>query len=201
MPEIQSNSEYQGEKYKNLNFEQARIQRTEFVNCTFNRVNLREADFLYSKFHECTFTNCDLSLSSVKGCVFNQVRFEDCTLVGINWIESAWGKSRFSKPADFYRCALNYGTFVGLNLKTVKLSGCTIHNVDFSDVDLTGADCTKSDFTNSRFNHTNLTEADFRGATNYVIAPNDNILKKTHFTLPEAMALLYGLDIILEDLE
>jgi fluoroquinolone resistance protein len=71
--------------------------------------------------------------------------------------------------------------------------------VDFAEADLTLANCTFTDFTNSRFQHTNLTQADFTGATNYTIAPNLNTLKKTKFSLPEAMALLYGLDIVLTE--
>jgi hypothetical protein len=44
-----------------------------------------------------------------------------------------------------------------------------------------------------------LTQADFTGARDYTIAPNLNQLKQTKFSLPEAMALLYGLDIILTE--
>jgi fluoroquinolone resistance protein len=58
---------------------------------------------------------------------------------------------------------------------------------------------TLTDFSNSRFQHTNLTEADFTGATNYAIAASLNTLKKTKFSLPEAMSLLYSLDIILTE--
>jgi hypothetical protein len=44
-----------------------------------------------------------------------------------------------------------------------------------------------------------LTQADFTGATNYAIAASLNTLKKTKFSLPEAMSLLYSLDIILTE--
>ena len=47
--------------------------------------------------------------------------------------------------------------------------------------------------------HANLTEADFTGAKNYAIAPGMNTLKKTKFSLPEAMSLLYNLDIKLTE--
>lgn len=199
MSEITSNSEYQSQKFKNLQLKNITLQNVEFVGCTFTKSVLRECSFLFCGFHECLFHNCDLSLSNVRGSVFNQTRFEDSQLIGINWTESAWGKSRLSRPVEFVNSALNHSTFVNLNLKLVTLTGCSVREVDFSDADLTQANCSKSDFSNSRFNHTNLTEADFSGATNYTIAPNDNILKKTKFSLPEAMALLYGLDIILTE--
>jgi uncharacterized protein YjbI with pentapeptide repeats len=74
---------------------------------------------------------------------------------------------------------------------------CVAKGVDFADADLSQADCGHTDFGESRFLHTDLTEADFVGATNYAIAPNLNVLKRTKFSLPEAMSLLYGLEIIL----
>ena len=36
-------------------------------------------------------------------------------------------------------------------------------------------------------------------ANNYDIDPGSNIIEKTRFSLPEAMALLYSMDIILDD--
>ncbi len=55
------------------------------------------------------------------------------------------------------------------------------------------------DFAGARFSTTNLSKADFRGATNYSIRPDNNKLKKAKFSLPEATLLLYGLDIELEE--
>ena len=72
---------------------------------------------------------------------------------------------------------------------------CTAKEVDFSEANLSEADCTFTDFTSSQFRHTDLSGADFRGASNYFIQPHLNTLKKTRFSLPEAMSLLYNLDI------
>jgi hypothetical protein len=49
------------------------------------------------------------------------------------------------------------------------------------------------------FSSTNLTKADLSTAKNYHIPPEQNILKGTRFSLPEAMSLLYSMDIILDD--
>jgi fluoroquinolone resistance protein len=81
----------------------------------------------------------------------------------------------------------------------VTLRKCIAREVSFEEADLTKADCRGTDFSGSRFNHTNLTEADFTGALNYAISPSDNTLKKTRFSLPEAMSLLHALDIVLID--
>jgi uncharacterized protein YjbI with pentapeptide repeats len=71
--------------------------------------------------------------------------------------------------------------------------------VNFAETDLTEADCTRTDFSEGRFLHTNLTEADFTGAAHYAIDATTNTLSKTKFSLPEAMSLLYSLDIVLGD--
>ena len=44
-----------------------------------------------------------------------------------------------------------------------------------------------------------LTEADLRGARNYHVAPGENVLTKAKFSLPEAISLLYSLDIDLTE--
>jgi hypothetical protein len=45
----------------------------------------------------------------------------------------------------------------------------------------------------------NPTEADFTGATNYAISASHNTLRETKFSLPEVMALLSYLDIVLTE--
>lgn len=72
-------------------------------------------------------------------------------------------------------------------------------NVNFEEANLSKANCTKSDFKQALFKRTNLTETNFTGALNYAINPQENTFKKTRFSLPEAVSLLYNLDIILED--
>jgi uncharacterized protein YjbI with pentapeptide repeats len=134
--------------------------------------------------------------------MFFDVTFENSRLLGLDWTKTSWANEKllFVRPADFSGCALNHSIFMWLNMKEIKLTGCTAHNVDFSEANLTLADCTRTDFLNSRFWHTDLTEADFTRATNYSIPANLNTLKKTKFSLPEAMSLLYSLDIeIVED--
>lgn len=105
------------------------------------------------------------------------------------------------KPFDFDHCALNHSVFFGLNLQEIKMSNCSAINTIFEEADLSRADCTKSDFKNAHFNHTILTETNFKGAVNYTISSQTNTLKKTRFSLPEAISLLYNLDIVLEDEE
>jgi uncharacterized protein YjbI with pentapeptide repeats len=70
-------------------------------------------------------------------------------------------------------------------------------NVDFREADLSGASFGATDLSESLFSSTDLSEADLSRARNYSIAPGRNVLTQARFSLPEAMALLYGLDIVL----
>ncbi len=193
--------EYNGQEWKSLVLRSAQVRGRTFDSCTFVKCSFRETAFVECKFRGCTFRGCDLGMVNLKGSDFNAVRFENCQLIGVNWTETTWEKGWILKPADFERCALNHSSFLGLDLKRVSLVRCTAQNVDFAEANLNGCNCTGTDFLESRFLHTDLTEADFSGARNYAISPALNTLKKTKFSLPEAMALLYGLDIVLTESE
>jgi len=193
--------EYSSQEFKKLILKSARVIKKDFSGCTFSKCNFAETLFQECRFHECKFSHCDLSLANLKGCTFNSTRFETSQVIGVDWTQTAWAENKFIvfKPVDFVECVLNHSTFSAMKMKQIQVVRCIAHDVSFEEADLTQADCTFTDFNSSRFLHTNLTEADFTGATNYTIAPQLNILKKTKFSLPEAMALLYGLDIQLTE--
>ncbi|PKO00896.1 MAG: hypothetical protein CVU42_01930 [Chloroflexi bacterium HGW-Chloroflexi-4] len=197
-----SETEYNRVDYKNLEIKESKMQMKEFTSCTFFKCNFTGTIFQRCSFRHCNFQNCDLSLTNLKDSSFINTRFEDCKLAGINWTQSEWASSKLiQKPADFIGCVLNYSSFMGLNLEKILMTHCIAHDVSFEDANLSYVDCTCTDFENSRFAHTNLTSTDMRGAKNYNIDPILNTLKKTKFSMPDAMSLLYNLPIILEDIE
>jgi fluoroquinolone resistance protein len=194
-------NEYISQEFKGLSFCSAQLDHKVFTTCVFIKCSFRETTFSYCEFQDCIFRHCDLSLVVLKKCSFKNTRFGDSQIVGVDWCDTNLTQKKilFSKPVEFTRCALNHSTFMGLNLKNVTMAKCIARDVSFEETDLSQANCTFTDFTDSRFLRTNLTETDFTGATNYSIAANLNTLKKTKFSLPEAMSLLYGLDIILAE--
>jgi len=191
--------EFDQQTFKKLEIRQQTIKQKTFQECIFTQCTLNEVSFDNCKFFKCSFKECDLNLMKVKNCVFSEVEFENSKVVGVNWMEALWGKNNLLGSINFTGCTLNYSTFIGLTLKKMKLIRCLAKDVDFAEADLTQANCTGTDFTDSRFNHTNLTQADFTDATHYNISAVDNTLKKTRFSLPEAISLLYSLDIILKE--
>ncbi len=191
--------ECDGREFKGVALVGGSVESKEFDSCVFTKCSFRETSFKSCRFCSCRFRRCDLSLAHVAHCAFVDARFEDCALIGINWTEAAWRKNVLAAPVHFVNCALNHSVFMGLSLRGITVARCVAKDVDFSECDLTRADCTLTDFEQSRFVQTNLTEADFTGATHYAIAANLNTLKKTKFSLPEALSLLYSLDIILTE--
>jgi len=187
----------EGGRFKNLDYSKKTIKAKTIVDTTFTRCVFAEAVFQECLFHNCVFEKCDLSMLQVKNSQFTGVQFDSCKMMGINWTEAAWQKGGLLRPISFHDCTLNYASFFGLKLKDLKLTHCVAREVDFGEADLTGGVFAETDFAGSIFMHTNLTEADFTSAANYRISPSDNVLKKTKFSLPEAISLLYALDIIL----
>ena len=94
-------------------------------------------------------------------------------------------------------CAIS--SFFGLNLRSATIERCSAKETDFGEADLQGAVCRRTDFSGARFHGTNLERADLREAVNYAIDPRANKVKGARFSLPEAVALLRGLDIVIDE--
>ena len=85
--------------------------------------------------------------------------------------------------------------FSDLDLKDIKFNNCQITDCDFFNTNLKHAKFNDCDLKESRFQNANLSFASFETAKNYSIDPNQNILKKTKFSIPEVIGLLDTLDI------
>ncbi|KZE74309.1 pentapeptide repeat-containing protein [Paenibacillus elgii] len=191
--------EYYDEHFVEAQYSQQEVTSVRFYDCTFTKCDFSETVFKDCKFSGCTFENCNLSLIQVLDCDFSQVSFTHSKLIGINWAEMAPPRKVGSGLLRFEECTLSHSTFIGLTLPKSVITKCTAKNVDFRESDLTEADMSYTDFSESLFDRTNLTAADFSFATNYMIDPGLNPIRKAKFTLPEAISLLYCMDIQLID--
>lgn len=189
-------TEYRGIVFKDLELSQKELSSKEFDNCSFIDCAFNEKAFINCSFYDCKFKNCNMSLIKVKGCSFcGTIIFEDSKLTGIDWTEVSWSRIEIPFPIQFLNCNISYSTFIGLNLREIRIKECYAREVDFMEANMTQADFTNTDFTGSVFDNTNLTRADFSHAKNYNINVGLNKVKKTKFSLPEAISLLYFLDI------
>ena len=86
-------------------------------------------------------------------------------------------------------------SFLGLRLAGAAIKDCLAKEADFREAVLSKADLSGTDLAGALFGGTDLTGANLAGARNYAINLKENKVKDAKFSLPEAMALLYCLDI------
>ena len=184
---------YYQEKLVKLSHTKEIFQAKVFEECEFNSCSFIDCKFEKCKFLNCKFTECNLTAIIPLNCHFIEIRFSKCKVMGIDWT-----KAQKLQDLNFFECQMNYSNFKLLKLPKIKVVKCEAKEIDFIETDLSDGVFTNTDFEKTLFFKTNLTGADFRGATNYFIDLKTNILKRTHFSLPEALSLLDSLDIIIE---
>jgi uncharacterized protein YjbI with pentapeptide repeats len=184
---------YYRETFPSLSLASETIAGREFEECEFNNCSFVGCTFDGCKFIDCRFTGCRLSAIKPPRSKFVRTKFAQSQVVGFDWTLAA-----VIEGLEFNECKLNYSNFRHLKLPKLKMEKCETWEAEFIETDLSGGNFTGTDFENSRFFKTNLTGADFRGARNYSISAVNNTLKNAKFSLPEALALLYGLEIIIE---
>jgi uncharacterized protein YjbI with pentapeptide repeats len=194
---IDSHSEYIDQTFKEVHLDGEKLVASEFYDCTFARCSFTGCTFRACRFVNCTFQQCDLSLIQVPDSTFSGTRFVDSKIIGVDWTQADWAVVGLGDPIGFSKCAISHSTFIGLSLKELLIKDCIATDVDFREADLTKSDFAGTDLSESLFSSTNLTEADLSSTRNYHIPPEQNVLKQAKFSLPEAMALLYGMDIVL----
>lgn len=188
-------SSFYKQKFVELQLSEETIEAKEFENCTFSRCAFIEVVFARCRFLDCVFDGCTLSAVQVPNSSFPGARFIRSKVIGVDWSKA---RATSFGALEFIECELNYSSFAQVAVKKLKLKQCRCREVDFVEADLTDGDFEGTDFELSRFFKTNLTNANFRKASNYSIDVRNNIIKKAQFSLPEAIALLRSLDILLE---
>ena len=194
MPENEK-KECAGKVFTGRDFKEKTVTSRLFSACIFRNCDFTGATFRFCKFQECSFESCNLSLVKLNGSLFSGTSFKDSKLVGINWTEASWPRIKLSCLLQFDNCLLNDSSFLGLSLAGTRITRCLAKEADFRETDLSKADLTHTDFSGALFGSTDLTGANLDQARNYAIRISDNKVKDAKFSMPEAMALLYCLDI------
>ncbi len=190
-----------GQTYRDTTFrgvaQTRHVPGSVFAGCTFEDARLREVHFLGCRFLACTFIDCDLSLARVERSVFRDVSFDASNLTGVNF---ALASSTLHDPleVDFRDCVMDFAVFRGCQLDRRRLDHCRCHEVDLRDATLRDGVCRGSDFAGADFTGADLSRADFRKARNYAIDVRSTTVKGARFTLPDAAALLQGLEVQVE---
>ncbi|MEA3439088.1 MAG: pentapeptide repeat-containing protein [Chloroflexota bacterium] len=198
---VESRNQYSDQIFNGVKLDHSNLNASEFSDCTFNNCSLVEVLFIDCRFVNCRFQDCDLSLVQFQGTILYGVKFEVSKLIGIDWTLGEWSALGFRDSVEFHKCSINHSTFIGLELNEVMIRDCSALDVDFREADLTQANFSGTDLSGSLFINTNLTGADLSRARNYHIKPEENVLIGAKFSLPEAMSLLYNMDIVLADVD
>ncbi len=193
---IESGRHYRDTAFQQLN-QTAAIEGCTFVGCTFDACHLREITLQDCRFLACAFVACDLSLVDVSGSAFRDVSFDACNLTGVNWAR-ATATLHDPLEVDFRDCTLDFAVFQGCALEGRRIAHCVAHECDFRNAVLIDAVCRGSDFAGSNFDGADLRGIDLRKARNYAIDVRTTQVKGARLSLPEAVALLKGLEIELD---
>lgn len=196
---LNSNASCVDRVFTGIEQRQTELVASEFVECQFVRCLFPEAIFRECRFVTCIFSECDLSLARLPGTTVSGAVFRACKIVGVNWAEAIWPEFRIGPSIRFSNCRLDHSVFIGLPLREAHFRDCVATGVDYREADLSGAVFAGTDLSESLFMDTNLAGADFRTARNYHIVPGENRLAGARFALPEALSLLYNLEIELEE--
>jgi fluoroquinolone resistance protein len=184
---------YYRETFTGLELTEETIKSITYEECVFESCSLIGTKLVNCRFATCKFNDCTLSAVSPMDCRFVDVAFTNCKTIGIDWT-----RTHQFREIVFKNSQLNYCNFRFMKLPKIKMTGCEVKDADFGETDLSHGDFKNTDFEKTRFFKTDLTEANFKGAKNYLIDPRGNTLKKTRFSYPEVLTLLNGLDIIIE---
>ncbi|GAB7023596.1 pentapeptide repeat-containing protein [Salidesulfovibrio brasiliensis] len=187
----------QSDSFERREFSHCRVEDDledlSFHRCVFRNISLQSRRLAECIFDDCEFIQCNLSLAELASAVFSGVTFRDCKLLGLNWT----GTGGFL-TASFEGCIMDNNLFADMNLSKFRFSGCSLMNATFSNIKLTEAVFDECELSGCQFHNTDLTRADFRTSRNYYMNAETNTLRKTVFSLPEAVSLLGNLDIVLD---
>ena len=192
---ILNGESFDGVTFTDLSNIQDTISRKVFESCVFESCDFTEAFFDACTFKDCRFVKCKLTAINVRNSKFSDVQFYDSKVLGVDWTKAYWRGLDLGASLYFKECLVNASSFYGLKQPGITFEDCRAHDVDFREATLSRAKFSGTDLTNSLFVNTNLTGADFNGATHYDIDVKKNTIKNAIFCRYEAVSLLTSLGI------
>lgn len=192
-------NDYYEHEFLNAKATAQRFSEIEFEQCQFIECDFSNSQFSNCRFIDCEFVNCNLSDLSWNYSSLEEVIFKGCKLNSIVWGQVNWPQLALTAPVSFKDCELSHSSFFELQLKALTMSDCFAKDVDFRHANLAKSQFTGTDFRDSVFHQTNLSNANFVGATQFNIDIKNNDVSGAKFERLEALNLLAGLDIELVD--
>jgi len=193
MSQTLDQSSYFQKKFSKLNYQEKVVKDVEFEECQFDECNFLKASFENCNFINCIFKNSDLSLIKLINSSFDEIKFEDCKLIGVDWTKIK--QKILPTIIQFDSCKIDLSSFFGLKLENFTLTNSSAKEVDFREATLLEANFNNTDLEETLFHQTNLRKTNFIGASHYQINFNNNKIEKATFSIPEVLNLLKPLKI------
>lgn len=194
--------DYTGERFSNLRLEGGAVSGGVFEDCIFEDCRFQDVALANCRFSGCEFIGC-----RAQGVRFDNVQalgngFAGCVLLGVDWASLLDPRKQdlgFLPFDSFQACTLHHCVFFQLDLRKFSFAGCDLSGSYLDGCRLAEADFSGCLLRGTAFSHNDLAKADFRRAREYSFSLLSNQAKGARFTLPEAMGLLYGLEIQIEE--
>lgn len=195
--------EYCGETFSKIERTGEELSGLLFEDCLFTGCRLTDTLVRSCRFTGCRFENCKVAAPKFQGVQMLSCDFDHCDLSGVDW--SALMDQRKLEmgflPFDSLKdCSLRHCVFFGLDLKGFDFSKADLSGAVFDGCNLKGASFAQCRLQGTSFAQNDLSEGDFRGATEYFFSLEGNRVKGAKFSLPEAVNLLAALGIRIEEL-
>lgn len=174
------------------------LEDTEYAECAFSACEFSDVVMHNIKFVNCTFDDCVLRTVSFRECSMLRVELRNCALVGLDWSAVRRHGARLAPLAAMRACTVKYNTFIDMGITKMDFTGSALLDCYFQDCDLRQATLRECDLQNTVFQHCDLSRADFRDARNYAVNVMNNKVAKARFSLPDAIGLLSGFDVVVE---
>lgn len=139
------NNEAEMEDYYRKEFSGSMIEKSQFLNCNFEK----------SSFVDMIFDQCDFSNSNFSGCYWNRCEFRRCKYMG----------------SDFHMASMKHMKIIDCNMQYVNFNGAYLEQVLMDESDLTDAflsevkykkwEAIETKFIGTNFFHTTLRKFDF----------------------------------------
>jgi len=165
-----------------------------FEECTFDGLDLTGFDLRNTRFEHCTFRKCTLADVRLTGVRLHGVRFEHCTLPNLRW------STLDTLVLDFtlVDCRAPLGDWGEMDLQGIQFKASDLSGGNFFKTDARKTAWTDCRLRDVVFDRTDLREADFRGATDWIIDPAENRLHGARFDANDLTGLVQSLGIQLD---
>ncbi len=187
--------EFDGKQFRNLELAGEVFSDLSFCDCAFVGCTVEGCRFVNCAFSDCVFTGCRFTTNKGAASEMRSSVFEGCALSGVDWVEWTSDSRYFLPFSSFAGCRLRYNNFVELNLNRFTFSGNDVTDSFFSECRLCSSVFSGCNLSKTEFFRCDLSGAEFGEAVGYRVDIITNKVKGAHFTLPDALGLLRGLDI------